>query len=49
MVDEAVRLAGPVVIGSGLRRSKLVLAGADLARLPAVTVLAGLASPVPAG
>jgi hypothetical protein len=28
------------VVGSGLRRSKLVLAGADLARLPGAEVLA---------
>jgi prolyl-tRNA editing enzyme YbaK/EbsC (Cys-tRNA(Pro) deacylase) len=48
LVDEAVTLAGPVVIGSGLRRSKLVLDGADLARLPTATVVAGLASPMPA-
>ena len=31
------------VIGSGLRRSKLLLAGADLARLPGVEVVEGLA------
>jgi hypothetical protein len=31
------------VVGSGLRRSKLALAGAALARLPGAVVLAGLA------
>jgi prolyl-tRNA editing enzyme YbaK/EbsC (Cys-tRNA(Pro) deacylase) len=49
LVDESVTLAGPVVIGSGLRRSKLILDGAELARLPGVSVVAGLASPASAG
>ena len=40
LVDEAVVTRPYVVIGSGLRRSKLVLAGADLARLPGAEVLA---------
>ena len=39
LVDEAVAQAGPVVIGSGIRGSKLVLDGADLAKLPTATVL----------
>ncbi|HEU4946444.1 MAG TPA: YbaK/EbsC family protein [Kribbella sp.] len=39
LVDAAVAQAGPVVIGSGIRGSKLLLAGADLAGLPTATVL----------
>lgn len=39
MVDAAVVGAGDVVIGSGLRRSKLVLPGAALAELPTARVL----------
>ena len=45
LVDEAVVAAGEVVVGSGLRRSKLPLTGADLLRLPGAEQLA-LASPV---
>jgi prolyl-tRNA editing enzyme YbaK/EbsC (Cys-tRNA(Pro) deacylase) len=49
-VDAAVAAADRVVIGSGLRRSKLVLSGAVLAALPAASVVEGLATPVePAG
>jgi hypothetical protein len=32
-----------VVVGSGLRRSKLIIEGAALARLPGAAVLDGLA------
>jgi prolyl-tRNA editing enzyme YbaK/EbsC (Cys-tRNA(Pro) deacylase) len=39
LVDEAVVNAGPVVIGSGIRGSKLLLDGAELAKLPTATVL----------
>jgi prolyl-tRNA editing enzyme YbaK/EbsC (Cys-tRNA(Pro) deacylase) len=39
LVDEAVTQAGLVVIGSGIRASKLLVDGADLAKLPAATVL----------
>jgi len=39
LVDEAVAQAGPVVIGSGIRESKLLLDGAELAKLPTATVL----------
>jgi prolyl-tRNA editing enzyme YbaK/EbsC (Cys-tRNA(Pro) deacylase) len=39
LVDEAVAQAGLVVIGSGIRASKLLVDGADLAKLPAATVL----------
>ena len=45
LVDEAVTEAGWVVIGSGIRASKLLLNGADLAKLPTGTALT-LASPV---
>jgi prolyl-tRNA editing enzyme YbaK/EbsC (Cys-tRNA(Pro) deacylase) len=41
-VDAAVAAAPWVVIGSGVRRSKLTLPGAALARLPAASVLADL-------
>jgi prolyl-tRNA editing enzyme YbaK/EbsC (Cys-tRNA(Pro) deacylase) len=44
LVDEAVAQAGPVVIGSGIRASKLLVDGAELAKLPSATVLA-LAAP----
>jgi prolyl-tRNA editing enzyme YbaK/EbsC (Cys-tRNA(Pro) deacylase) len=39
LVDEAVVRAGPVVIGSGIRGSKILIDGAELAKLPAATVL----------
>ncbi|NUR95868.1 MAG: hypothetical protein HOV67_11495 [Kribbellaceae bacterium] len=39
LVDEAVANAGPVVIGSGIRASKLLVDGADLAKLPIAEVL----------
>jgi prolyl-tRNA editing enzyme YbaK/EbsC (Cys-tRNA(Pro) deacylase) len=41
-VDAAVAAQPRVVIGSGVRRSKLTLPGAALARLPAARVLADL-------
>jgi prolyl-tRNA editing enzyme YbaK/EbsC (Cys-tRNA(Pro) deacylase) len=41
-VDEAVARTERVVIGSGVRRSKLTLPGAALASLPGAVVLAGL-------
>ncbi len=41
-VDAAVAAAERVVIGSGVRRSKLVVAGSLLAALPGATVLEGL-------
>ncbi|WP_367137273.1 MULTISPECIES: YbaK/EbsC family protein [Streptomyces] len=43
LVDEAVAAAPFVLIGSGKRRSKLILPGALLARLPNAEVVAGLA------
>ncbi len=42
LVDAAVAAADSVVIGSGVRRSKLRLSGALLAGLPAVEVVDGL-------
>lgn len=39
LVDEAVLAAGEVVVGSGLRRSKLLLTGEDLLRLPGARAL----------
>ncbi len=39
LVDEAVVAAGLVIVGSGVRRSKLVLPGALLATLPGAEVL----------
>lgn len=42
LIDQAVATTAPVVVGSGLRRSKLVLPGSALARLPGAVVLAGL-------
>lgn len=39
LVDERVLAAGDVVIGSGVRASKLVVAAADLAALPGAGVL----------
>jgi prolyl-tRNA editing enzyme YbaK/EbsC (Cys-tRNA(Pro) deacylase) len=42
LVDRAVVEAGPVVVGSGLRRSKIVLPGQLLSQLPNSVVLDGL-------
>jgi prolyl-tRNA editing enzyme YbaK/EbsC (Cys-tRNA(Pro) deacylase) len=42
LIDAAVAAAPRVVIGSGVRRSKLTLPGAVLAGLPAAEVLDGL-------
>jgi prolyl-tRNA editing enzyme YbaK/EbsC (Cys-tRNA(Pro) deacylase) len=39
LVDEAVLAAGTVVIGSGIRGSKLLVASAELAALPLAEVL----------
>ena len=47
LIDEAVVRAGTVVVGSGLRRSKLVLDGALLGALPMARTVAGMATPVP--
>ncbi len=49
LVDTAVAAAGLVVIGSGIRGSKLAVPGAALAALPGAAVLDGLGRPVPGG
>ncbi len=43
LIDARVAATPQVVIGSGVRRSKLVLPGADLARLPGAAVIEQLA------
>ena len=45
LIDRAVVEAGDVVIGSGVRRSKIVVPGATLATLPNAVVLDGLGQP----
>lgn len=45
LVDRAVAAAASVVIGSGVRRSKLRLPGAVLAGLPGIEVVDGLGRP----
>jgi prolyl-tRNA editing enzyme YbaK/EbsC (Cys-tRNA(Pro) deacylase) len=42
LVDAAVVAAGDVVVGSGLRGSKLLVPGAVLAALPGAEVVDGL-------
>jgi prolyl-tRNA editing enzyme YbaK/EbsC (Cys-tRNA(Pro) deacylase) len=46
LVDAAVAAAPAVVVGSGVRRSKLVLPGRALAGLPGAVVVDGLGRPV---
>jgi prolyl-tRNA editing enzyme YbaK/EbsC (Cys-tRNA(Pro) deacylase) len=46
LVDAEVASARDVVVGSGIRGSKLVLPGAALAQLPAAEVVDGLGRPV---
>lgn len=46
LVDAAVDSAGQVVVGSGVRRSKLLLPGSALADVPTAEVIDGLARPV---
>ena len=48
LVDAAVAATPLVVVGSGLRRSKLVVPGTTLAGLPGAEVVEGLAAPAPA-
>jgi prolyl-tRNA editing enzyme YbaK/EbsC (Cys-tRNA(Pro) deacylase) len=45
LLDEGVAATGDVVIGSGLRGSKLVVPAKELVGLPSAVVLAGLALP----
>jgi prolyl-tRNA editing enzyme YbaK/EbsC (Cys-tRNA(Pro) deacylase) len=46
LIDRAVDAADRVVVGSGLRRSKLLVPGALLARLPGAEVLDDLGQPL---
>lgn len=46
LIDPAVVAAGWVVVGSGLRRSKLSLSGEALAQLPNAQLIDGLANPI---
>lgn len=48
LVDPAVATAPALVVGSGLRRSKIIVSGALLSALPAAEVLDGLGREVPA-
>ena len=43
LIDPAVAAADAVIIGSGVRKSKLAISGAALARLPNAQVIEGLA------
>ncbi len=45
LIDAAVAAASRVVVGSGVRRSKLALPGAALAGLPGAVVISGLGLP----
>jgi prolyl-tRNA editing enzyme YbaK/EbsC (Cys-tRNA(Pro) deacylase) len=47
LVDRAVAATPYVIIGSGVRHSKIALPGAALGGLPSATVLDGLGVPVP--
>lgn len=49
LVDAAVAATDRVVVGSGVRRSKLLVPGPLVGRLPGAEVLAGLGRAVPAG
>jgi prolyl-tRNA editing enzyme YbaK/EbsC (Cys-tRNA(Pro) deacylase) len=46
LIDAAVAASAAVVVGSGVRRSKLVLPGSLLASLPGAQVIEGLGQPV---
>jgi prolyl-tRNA editing enzyme YbaK/EbsC (Cys-tRNA(Pro) deacylase) len=45
LVDPAVAALPAAVIGSGVRRSKIIMSGADLAALPTADVVEGLGRP----
>jgi len=47
LVDSVVAATPYVIIGSGVRRSKIALPGAALAGLPGAVVLRGLGTPLP--
>ncbi len=46
LVDSRVSEAEVVIIGSGVRRSKILLPGALFSRLPGVEIIDGLATPI---
>ncbi|MTD16130.1 hypothetical protein GIS00_19510 [Nakamurella sp. YIM 132087] len=46
LIDAAVAAAGPVIIGAGIRGAKVLIDGADLAKLPRAEVIEELARPV---
>ncbi|GGF21097.1 YbaK/EbsC family protein [Subtercola lobariae] len=46
LIDSAVAASALVVIGSGIRRSKLIVPGTLLARLPGAEVIEGLGKPI---
>ncbi|WP_111719507.1 YbaK/EbsC family protein [Homoserinimonas sp. OAct 916] len=46
LVDSRVSEADVVIIGSGVRRSKILLPGALFSRLPGVEIIDGLATPI---
>ncbi|WP_028846964.1 MULTISPECIES: YbaK/EbsC family protein [Thermocrispum] len=46
LIDERVAEAKELIVGSGVRGSKLLVTGAQLAALPGAEVIAGLAKPV---
>jgi prolyl-tRNA editing enzyme YbaK/EbsC (Cys-tRNA(Pro) deacylase) len=48
LVDSRVVAEPAVVIGSGIRRSKILLPGSIIERLPSVQVIEGLANEIPA-
>lgn len=47
LIDEAVAQAPELVVGSGIRASKLLIPGPLLTRLPSAEVITALANPVP--
>lgn len=46
LIDSAVTTVGPVIIGSGIRASKIAIDGAHLAHLPNAVVLENLGRPI---
>ncbi|WP_443669351.1 YbaK/EbsC family protein [Herbiconiux aconitum] len=46
LVDGRAASSPAIIVGSGIRRSKLILPGAVLAGLPGVEVVEGLAKPI---
>jgi prolyl-tRNA editing enzyme YbaK/EbsC (Cys-tRNA(Pro) deacylase) len=46
LVDARVAASAAIIVGSGIRQSKLILPGAVLAGLPGVEVVDGLAKPI---